>query len=1147
MPTSPQSLLPFYPASKFFAVFVFVMGTLSAPLFSRLALAQTVAGSIVGNVTDPSGARVAGAKVTATDLGTNEKHTAESDSTGLYRLLNLAPANYRLDVEKTGFKLFSVGSVEVRVQSEARIDVTMEVGAATETVRVTAETPLLQTESGSVSDVVEGQRVQEMPLNGRNTMNLVALTPGVVAGAPSGPSALNLGTHTANQTWSDYAIGGGLTGASAMYIDGATVNLLGGNPIAFIPTQDAVQEFRIVSSGASPEFGRYGGGVINMASKSGTNQFHGTVYEYIRNKVLNANNFFSIQSGQPRPEWTQNQFGVTLGNPIVKDKVFSFFSWEGFHLRLGVPAFTNVPTQALRSGTFNHAIQDPLAAQTGRTGCITTPSAGVWQINPNCFDATAKVMLNDWPLPNSTSATGNFVSTPVTGNDANEYTERVDFNLSDKQRLFARYTYWGQVDIPYNQLGISFTANAFSHNRSQQAVVGDTYTLGPTSILDVRLAYVRQYTDNVPFSLNSDLSSYGSNWASLQTQLNPRIIPGPHVLGPGGYYPLIGMDVFSITRLNDYDLDASFTKIITNHSLKFGGEIRLSDNNAYPFTLDGAGFMTFLPLPFLSGDNFADFLFGVPANVTFQKVSPASSYNWYQGYYASDVWQASRKLTLNLGLRWELPGSVAERNDKDTVLLPNTNDPATGVRGTLALTQSSLYPSKYVSDIRTDLFSPRLGIAYRITDSNVARAGYVLTYYPPDLPGGMLATNSPVNLGSTAWSNTPTGSTATSDGSHLTLNNPFPTKWFPNGIINPVGRNVTSAWRQSLMGQTLSGPVPHQPYPWSQQWNFSLAHQFPRSLMLEGSYAGSTSQNLPTGTFSLDELASQYWTPTGEIQSNRPYGATYLDVQNTAANVGVSSYNSGIVKLEKRFGTGGVISGNYTYAKSLADVESPVGAGNGASATPNTGNGLNYAAQDYNNFRKGEYSLSSFDVRHRVVVSYVLDLPFGEGKAFAHYNGVAGRLVSGWTVNGITEFRKGFPMQFTQSGNALTNSFGAGTLRPNTVAGCSPANSGAAKNRLSNYFKTSCYTPVDDYHLGSEPRTDGRVRMPGVDNWDLSFLKTTKIKEATNVQFRAEFFNIFNHPQFAPPASQVDGANFGIITNQINNPRLVQFSLRVNY
>ena len=1133
--------------------------------------AQTFYGSLVGTVTDSSGAVVPGAQVVATNIGTNEKHDMTTDSSGLYRFVDLVPADYKLDIEAKGFKHFVQMPISVAVGTATRIDVGLQVGAATETVSVTAATPLLETESGEVGETVEGERVQQMPLNGRNTMNLLTLTPGVIAGAPNGASALNAGTHTNQSQWSDYSIGGGLAGGNVMYVDGVTLNMLGGNSIAFIPTQDAVQEFRVMSSGVSPEYGRFSGGVVNMATKTGSNAWHGSVYEYFRNNVLNANNFFNIRTGQPRPQWNQNQFGATLGNPIVKDKLFSFFSWEGFHLIFGVPGTTWVPTTGMLQGKFYHpfaaktpyAIVDPLAKQLNRTGCVTTgtDSGGqYYQISSSCYDPTAQAMLNlhYWPTANTDNVvypiTPNWVTTPATGNTANQYAERVDYHLSDKQRLFARYTYWGQVDVPYNQLE-NFTENSFSHNRSTQAVVGDTYSLNSTMVLDARLGYDRLFTDNQPYTLGKDLSVLGGAWPTLQTQLNPKYLPGPHInstneLG-GAIYPLNGMQPYSHATLNDYDLSLSLTKLIGHHSLKFGGELRLSDYNGVPNTLNGGGNFAFTDQTWLSGDSWADFLFGVPYTATVTKLNPSSSFNWYQGYYAYDVWQAGRKLTVNFGARWELPGSIGEKKNRIAVLLPTATDPTTGVYGTEALVNTSLYPSRWISPVRLDLFAPRLGFAYRITDSDVIRGGYGITYLPPDLAGSLLATSAQVNAANTSWTNLASGASINAGtpyaGQFILLNNPFPNTVYPNGINNPLGRSALTTWTQQLLKTGITGPVPNQPYPFQQQWDLNVGHQFQHDTLVEIGYIGASSSNLPTSV-NVDQLASQYWTTALATSANTPYGTNYTSVTESNAGVGIANYDAGTIKLEKRFTSGGVISANYTYAKSLADVEAGGGSGgNNQSATPNTGSGIGYGAQNSGNLRNGEYSLASFDVRDRFVASYVLPLPFGQGKRFAHFNGVAGAAVSGWTFNGITTVQNGFPLSIAQSTKGLTLASFGYAPRPNRVAGCEAALSGSGKKRLNQWFNTTCFTPVGNFALGNEPRVDPQVRADGVANWDMSLLKATKIRENLNVQFRTEFFNTFNHPQFAAPDNSVSDGSFGQVTNQANNPRLIQFSLRVDF
>jgi hypothetical protein len=320
-------------------------------LLSTPLQAQATYGSVLGTVTDASGAVIPGASVTLTNIGTNQKNTAQTDAAGNYRFVNLVPANYRLEVEMAGFKRMTREPIIVQVEAAVRSDAKLEVGAVTETVEVTSAAPLLQTENGTLSQVVESRTVTEMPLNGRNTMNLLALTAGVVPqGSTQGGTQTNQTDHSNPTGFNNYQIGGGISGHGAVYVDGAPLQVLFNNQIALVLTQDAVQEFRVATSNVSAEFGRFGGGVVSMASKSGTNSFHGSLYEYLRNNVLNANDFFNNRQGLKRPQWNQNQYGLTFSGPVVKDKAFFFFSWEGFKGRHGVPSSNSVPTQDMRNG-----------------------------------------------------------------------------------------------------------------------------------------------------------------------------------------------------------------------------------------------------------------------------------------------------------------------------------------------------------------------------------------------------------------------------------------------------------------------------------------------------------------------------------------------------------------------------------------------------------------------------------------------------------------------------------------------------------------------------------------------------------------------------------------------------------------------------
>lgn len=1111
----------------------------------RLA-SQSFYGSIVGTVTDNSGAVVPGATVTVTNLGTNEKRTAQSGAAGEYNFVNLVPASYRVDVEAKTFKHMVRGPIPVQVDNTVRIDVTLEVGAASETVTVTSQAPLLQTDSGTLSTEVQGQQVQEMPLNGRNTMNLISLVPGVVPqGSSQGTTSLNEAGHTSYWGWGNYQIGGAIAGQEAMFIDSVPLNVLGGNFVGLVPTQDAIQEFKVATSAVSAEFGRFGGGVVEMTTKSGGNRFHGSAYEYLRNKVLNANYFFNNRTGVPRQEWNQNQYGTVFSGPIKRDKAFFLFTWEGFASRLASPSPTNVPTDDMKNGIFaGEHLVDP----TGLCNIAYDATTNTSTIPSSCIDKTANVIKNYWgTVNNPTNTVDNYLASPVEGDNQNQYNARVDYTISNKQRFFARYTYWTGTDkapSEYNDANGFLTDPAHGVNHTHQAVLGDTYTFNPTTILDVRISYLRQYAASIPAALGEDLSQFGSNYANLEEtyKVNPTpLLHGSHNLGSFQPMSRINMDLD-----NTYSLSGTLTKIISRHMVKFGGEARLMNHPGVGNFNTYGGFFDFYSNNF-TGDEFANFLLGYATDGSITTASPITAYNWYQGYYVTDTWQIGRNLTLNLGVRWELPGALAEQNDKATVLQPTTTDPVTGAYGTLALVNSSQYKSRYTEPVKHDLFSPRIGFAYRLKNDMAVRGGYALTYLPPDLPLELLPYNSPINSATTTWIN---GTTPT----HL-LANPF-----PSGILQPSGRS-SSTFMKGLLGQTIVSPIPTDKFPYMQQWNLSVSRQFKGDWMIEAGYAGSIEIHQPIpgqpgAAYSINELSSQYYSlgsslldpvTTGSSetlgQSLRPYPA-YLDVQDAANFRGTQTYNALQLQTQKRFGSGGLLMASYTWAKIIGDTDTlnPDLEGPGGADIGSTG-----FVQDYNN-PKSERSIMSYNIPQRLVISYVLDLPFGKGQQYAaNLPTVANKLVSGWAVNGITTFQTGLPLTIAMEGNYLTEDFGGGTLRPNYVSGCKKKISGSATSRLNEWFNTSCFVSPGDFAFGNEPRVDGGLHAQGVDNFDFSVLKSTKIKELTNLQFRAEFFNIFNRVQFWLPGTVVDGGSFGKITQQTNQPRLVQVSLRLNF
>ena len=1217
--------------------------TLLAVLMAMIALgsasllhAQSTYGSIVGTVTDSSGAVVSGVTVTVTNLATGEKHIAKTDASGNYSTVNLQPANYKVDAEKANFKRYERQPVPVAVGATIRIEVALQVGAASETVEVTTQAPLLQTDSGTLSTEVEGKTVDEMPLNGRNSMNLLALAAGVVPqGSTMGSTGMNQGTHTNWQGWDNYQIGGSLAGENSVYLDGAPNSSLSGNTIGMIVTQDAIQEFNVTSNSQTAEFGRNGGAVINMATKGGTNSIHGSVYEYIRNTILNANDFFNKQSelssgAKNKPlQWNQDQYGLAFGGPIKKDKLFYHFTWEKFFADSAKPGPGLIPTTAQQSGAAvpaaAYAILGPGGALAAYNTCTfsnngngTYTITNMWS-SATCGDPLAKIIGSAgkgyYPAPNASFANGNnFYVAPASADRQQQYNGRVDYVLGSKQRLFARYTYWKLADTGQANLGDAngwHDANAATASYAHQAVLGDTYAFNPTTVLDVRLSYLRHNDfDSLPQSIGTFQPSIfgGTYYTTVASQMGQHVLPNYSFSNGPNYQTDFAMTFYSGYWFNTYSVDPSLTKIIGNHSIKVGGEVRLMQAtnmggggpqlNSGSFSFTG-GF---------TGDSWTDFLLGYVYNGGGQNANPGSlgitkavtNYSWYQAYYLMDTWQATHKLTVNAGLRYELPGGIYERHDYNTVLLPTATftegagapSPGTAVTGALGLVNSSLYGSRSVINTHNDLFAPRLGIAYRLTSDMAVRAGYGINYLAVDSQGNALAQNSGINDAST-----PCGSKLAKvagqeipDPNNM-MYNCFALSTSTSGVgtplVLPIGRTLNGgALTQYLglignTGSSLSGPLPNQKTPYQQQWNLSVSRQMRGEVMVELGYAGAKGTHLPglgsnmnqlpdslwigspstdSATFNATALCSKTGTTITVGQCDRPF-PWYGNVSDNINYTASTSYNAMEVKAEKRFHSGGTVMANYTWAKIIGNTDSSVGGfleSNSGVRGPGGG-----GIQDYNNM-KAERTVLGYNVPQRAVISYILNLPFGHGQMFGKdATGVLDHLISGWGINGITTFQKGFHLAIGDSvihgpgTNADASTYGFGSLRPNYTAGCNKMSgiTGSYASRVlagTPQFNTSCWTQPADWTAGSEPRNDSNLFAEGIDNFDLTFLKSTKVTERFNVAFRAEFFNLFNRVQFSPPGAVLGQTNgpvqaFGMIFGDQNQPRLLQLSLRVNF
>ncbi len=1132
--------------------------------------AQSTFGTIVGTVTDSTQAAIPSATVTITNLGTSEQRTAVTDARGGYSFVYLPPGSYQIEVQATGFKRYSRSPIVVEVQSALRIDPTLEVGEVTETLTVTAESPLLQTQSTTVGDVVEGRLVEDMPLNGRNPLNLIALAPGVVPqGSTSGSGLGNQagGKYTNNTGWGNYQIGGGMGNQSAFYLDGTPLNTNNANSIGLVPVQDAIQEFRVDTNSVNPEFGRFSGGVVNMATKSGTNEYHGTAYEFLRNRALNANDFFNNRSGSPRPSFTQNQYGAALGGPIQKNKLFFFGSWEGFALRKGTPSLLTVPTAKMRQGDFSEVSQiyDPYTTcgLQGVGACpagqetTRVPFAGN-QIPQARMDHTATILQDVWGMPNLPGTSNNFNTNASLGGNQNQVTARADYSFSDNQRMFARFTYWDGNSLPFDPFKKKFGGLA-SLFGAKSAVVGDTYTLNPTTILDFRLSYLRSLHAFRPEQTGTDISQYGPAWADLSSQITLPVAPLPAVSGYQGF-----SGVFIKSTNNLYFLSGSITKILGRHSLKFGGEARRwdwifiqSNTAAGQFRFDNV-FTSANPLdPGKTGASYASYLLGTPSSGSLGAGAWTNSHQYYSGFYVSDSFRLTNKLTLNYGVRLNVMGSFSEVRDRIVVFQPDAVDPlgqqvGMDLRGQLAFVNSDAYPNHHQLGAAKVLPAPRFGIAYSPDMKTVFRAGYGISWVSAEqINYSMAPFQSPVN-------STTTTMVTSNDGGLTpfnTLSNPF-----PDGLIQPLEHDPALLSR--FEGQSFRAPIPGQPTPYIQQWNFEVQRQLAQGLALTVGYAGSKATHLSFSQLATNQLPDQYLsmgsdllatvnnpfygvlpTSAGQLalptttasQLLRPY-IQYQNLNDSGNQRGNSTYNSLQVKLVKRLGEGGTFQASYTWSKLLSDTDTltswleaghPVG-----------------GVQNANDLRL-EKSLASFDTPHRLVLSYVVDLPFGRGKKLlSNVHGVSDRLISGWGLNGVTTFQSGFPLALTTASN-LTNSLGGGS-RPNVVSS-NTVISGSAQSRLGEWFNTAAFAQPAAFTFGNESRTDPNVRANGINNWDVTVFKNTALTERFNLEFRTEFFNLFNRTQFADPGTQLGNPQFGVVTSTLNQPRLVQFGLRLRF
>ncbi len=973
------------------------------------ARAQQFTGTIRGTVLDSAGAVVVGAEVSAINRATNETRTAITESDGSYVVPQLRPGLYLVVVKKSGFKSAALDEIKLDVQQVRETDITLTVGAATETVSITASgATTIETTSSTISQTIENKRVVDLPLNGRNPFALAALSPGVIPAPGSSPF-----------------ISGGRNATSEVTIDGIS-NVNAENNVSILdlnytPSVDAVQEFSVQTNSISAEFGRFGGGVINLVTKSGTNRYHWTLFEFFRNSALDATNFFTNRANQKKGSFKRNQFGGNIGGPIIGDRTFFFFNYEGLRQGTASVASFTVPIEAWKRGDFSNLrnaagqpiiIYDPLTTKPdpANPGRFTRDPFPNNQIPLNRISPIAARLMQYWPAPNTTPTNvntqqNNFTASGTNISNANQIDSRVDHNFSSNWRAFVRFSslfknpsrpfnHYGNLATPNNAGPVDSTARSLS--------IDSAYTVDPTLIVTLRYGLNRRTAKRTPFSTGFDFTQLGFP-ASLKSVADALEFPRFDINGVSS----LGQETFNdlVIAPTTHSFNTNVTKTLTQHTLKFGMDYRklmlnflqLSQpSGQYSFN---QGWTQRDPnqASGTAGFGLASLLIGTPASGTLSHDPTPASASSYWGFYVNDDWRVSPKLTVNLGLRYDLDVPRTERFNRLSFFDFDAASPLAGrVPANPFFNPASLTGAiQFVTPENRRQFptdknnwGPRIGFAYSVGDKTVIRAAYGITYSPSALQAaghtgtaGMIGYRTASSMVVSLDGRTPIAF----------LDNPF-----PNGFNLPPGTALGPATNIGLgIGE---GVIPDWHSPYIQQWNFNVQRELPGHIVFEAAYIGSKGTRLLAGEsgLTLSQLPASFLSQGTTLQNQvpnpffgiitnpssglrfetvsraqllRPY-PQYTGINAFRVPYGFSIYHGGTLKADKRFSSGVSFLAAYTWSKLIDDVSTTVGFLGQASTR-----------QDAYN-RAAERAIGSQDIAHRFVASFVYDLPFGRGKSF---------------------------------------------------------------------------------------------------------------------------------------------------------------------
>ncbi len=1174
--------------NRFVGLVSFVSAAVVVVLFGTVAAWAAITGSISGVVTDPTGAIVPGVTVVATSVSTNVQSTVVTDSKGFYSFPALKVDTYNIATSQPGFRDYLQSGVKIDANSALRIDINMELGTVTNTVSVKSDALQVETQSTQMGVVIDGTKITSVPLNGRSYINLLNLQPGVSPyshsqdGTTSGVGATQVSGDLDNGAQS---VNGGRFGSNAFMVNGANAEEGVHNGAAMIPNLDSIAQFRIITNNFDAEYGNYSGGQINVVTKSGTNQIHGSVFDFLRNTDLDARNYFSPSRGV----FIQNQFGGTAGGPIRKNKIFLFGDYQGTRQILGATQSYPVPSGADRTGDLS----DQSGALTGTvfgTGWANTLSqtlgypvaSGEPYYSPGCTDTGTCVFPNAFvpqsawspvavnslkflPSSNGVSPTG----TPLYSTSAYNQTlsdNKGSFRVDAPTRFGSLFGYYFidryNTVNPYSQVNVPGYA-ATNHGQTQMYNLGLTTTFNSSTVNDLRLVYLRDVNQTgIPTSgqgLGVTLASQGfvTPWgpAGGISPINPAY-EGVANLAFNNFS--LGVPPDALKQYNNtFQIIDNVTKIIGTHTLQFGtnphyNQINERNLDCYDGCYGFNGSET--------GLDFADFLVGAPASFVQASQQLLDSRSKYYGLYAQDSWRATRNLTISYGLRWEVATPWYDTQNKlETVVageqslsfptaplgLVVPGDP--GIPRTLG-------PTKYTN------FAPRIGFAYSpdVSDGFLGkilggpaktsiRAGYGIFYSSiedatgfvevGDAPYGIYYSVSTTEL-ATPFVDRPSGSPAG-------VKFPFV---FPPTNVSPRNPDTTFNWVQATPIGGSDYYYPKNKVPYVQEWELSLQRQLGTATVLSVNYVGTIGRQLLTfeesnpGNQALCLQLSNpanvapgsttcgpngedqiYTTASGQtVNGTRPAFGINFNSNPYMKTAVTSSYNSLQVSLEHTEKYGNFLIG-YTFSKSLD---------NGSDSFDAT-NPLDPASTR---------ALSSFNVPQNLVASYTVQLPFDQ---FIGKGDIAKRFTAGWELSGVSTFAKGEPVQISENDdNSLLGAFNANVDKPNYANDGTPLYENRNPRKGLPYFNPNYYVPEQIGQVGNAMRRS--FSGPGIDNYDMALLKSTTITESTKLQFRAEAFNVFNHTQFQNPSGNINNnglGGFGYV-NSARDPRIMQVALK---